>query len=67
MSIVATREVKEVTINATRDGKIVIITPVISKSSSSDLSLYMLKSVYDPADKSEQVLTISDTLDGGTI
>lgn len=42
----------------------VTLQPVINRNGG---GLYMLKSVYDPAGREEQVLTITSLIDGGTI
>ena len=36
MSITVTREIKDVTINVTRNGKVITLQPVISKNGSGD-------------------------------
>jgi hypothetical protein len=45
----------------------VTLQPIVTRSGGGDLGLYMLKSVYDPYDRAEQVLTINSVIDGGTI
>ncbi|NRA92168.1 MAG: hypothetical protein HRU26_05690 [Psychroserpens sp.] len=60
-------EVQNITITVTEVDNTVTLQPVISRNSSGSGGGDMLKAVYDPANKEEQVLTINDTLDGGTI
>ena len=59
--------VQVITITVVDEDNTVTLQPVINRSGGGDLSLYMLKSVYDPAGREEQVLTITSVIDSGTI
>ena len=59
--------VKVIDITVTDEDNTVTLQPVITRSGGGNLGLYMLKSVYDPAGKEEQVLTITSIIDSGTI
>lgn len=59
--------IQVVEITVTDEDNTVTLQPVITRSGGGNLGLYMLKSVYDPANKSEQILTITSIIDGGTI
>ena len=59
--------VKVINITVIDEDNTVTLQPVINRSGGGDLGLYMLKSVYDPAGKEEQVLTITSIIDSGTI
>lgn len=65
MTITVTQAVTELTVNIEQSGTTVQIQPTVTVNPTSDL--YMLKSVYDPANQEEQVLTISSVVDGGEI
>lgn len=56
-----------VDITITDEDNTVTLQPVITRIGGGDLGLYMLKSVYDPANKAKQVITINSVVDGGTI
>ena len=60
--------IQAIDITVVDEDNTVTLQPVINRNSGSgDLGLYMLKSVYDPAGKEEQVLTINSIVNGGTI
>lgn len=59
--------VQVIDITVVDEDNTVTLQPVINRSGGGDLGLYMLKSVYDPENRSEQVLTINSVIDGGTI
>lgn len=62
------QNVENIEVEITQNDNTIKVYPVISRNGGGgDLSLYMLKSVYDPAEREEQVLTINTVVDGGTI
>lgn len=65
-NITVTQEVTEVNITVTQNGDSYTLQPVLVVGSSGGGG-DMLKAVYDPANKEEQVLTISDIIDGGAL
>ena len=59
--------VQVVTVTVVDEDNTVTLQPVINRSGGGDLGLYMLKSVYDPENRAEQVITINSVIDSGTI